>query len=109
MAGRFSDTDWDKIETELLGNPEKYGMPEGGREESVVFASFNIRKLGKAKGRERELNFMARFCARCDLVAIQEVQDDLSASRRHHLYPHAARNHFRGSLRRRQGSRFHRR
>lgn len=27
--------------------------------------------------RHRELDFMSRFCARCDLVAIQEVQDDL--------------------------------
>ncbi|MCH7930398.1 MAG: endonuclease/exonuclease/phosphatase [Proteobacteria bacterium] len=81
MANRFTDTQWNSIEQTLLEAPEKFGMPEGGREESVVFASFNIRKLGKAKGRERELNFMARFCARCDLVAIQEVQDELSGLR----------------------------
>ena len=77
-AKRFSATDWDKIEKELSDHPSEYGMPEGGREESVVIASFNIRKLGKVDKRERELTFMARFCARCDLVAIQEVQDDLS-------------------------------
>ena len=47
----------------------------------MVLASFNIRKLGKVESRQRELAFMARFCARCDLVAIQEVQDDLKGLR----------------------------
>lgn len=78
MAKRFTKDQWDKIERELSVKPSTYGMPEGGREESVVLASFNIRKLGASKNRARELAFMARFCARCDLVAIQEVQDDLS-------------------------------
>ena len=77
MAGRFKKADWDRIEAALAADPRKYGMPDGGREESVVLASFNIRKLGRVKNRQRELAFMARFCARCDLVAIQEVQDDL--------------------------------
>lgn len=77
MAGRFTKKQWDKIEEEFLKNPGAYGMPDGPREESMVLASFNIRKLGKVKDRERELAFMARFCARCDLIAIQEVQDKL--------------------------------
>lgn len=81
MAGQFSKLQWDRIEAELVRDPTRYGMPEGGREESMVFASFNIRKLGKLKNRERELDFMARFCARCDLIAIQEVQDDLASLR----------------------------
>ena len=76
MAGRFSQDQWDDIEKKLAKDPAAYGMPDGGREESVVLASFNIRKLSRFKGRERELKFMARFCARCDLVAIQEVQDN---------------------------------
>jgi len=42
-----------------------------------VFSSFNIRKLSKSKNRERELDFMSRFCARCDLIAIQKIQDSL--------------------------------
>ena len=46
-----------------------------------MLGSFNIRKLSRAKGRERELDFMARFCAACDLVAIQEVQDDVDSLR----------------------------
>ena len=42
-----------------------------------MFSSFNIRKLSKSKNRERELDFMSRFCARCDLIAIQKIQDSL--------------------------------
>ncbi len=77
MAKRFKSGEWDLIEAELERDPAHYGMPEGGREESVVLASFNIRKLGAPGSRKREIDFMARFCARCDLVAIQEVQDRL--------------------------------
>ena len=77
MAKRFSSADWDKIEAELERDPAFYGLPEGGREESVVLASFNIRKLSSPGKRKREIDFMARFCARCDLIAIQEVQDRL--------------------------------
>ena len=81
MAGRFTKNEWDKIEKELDGNPTRYGMPEGGREKSLVLGSFNIRKLGEAQRREREIDFMARFCAACDLVAIQEIQDNLDGLR----------------------------
>lgn len=77
----FTDSEWDLIEQLLDSDPRRYGMPEGGREKSLVLGSFNIRKLGKVAGRERELDFMARFCASCDLVAIQEVQDDLEGLR----------------------------
>ena len=56
-------------------------MPEGGREKSLILGSFNIRKLGKARGRKREIDFMARFCEACDLVAIQEIQDNLNGLR----------------------------
>lgn len=81
MAGRFTQQEWMKIEQELAGAPGRYGMPEGGREQSLVLGAFNIRKLGTAHGRERELDFMARFCAACDLVAIQEVQDNVNGLR----------------------------
>jgi endonuclease/exonuclease/phosphatase family metal-dependent hydrolase len=81
MAGRFSKSEWDKIEAELLKKPDDYGLPDGGREESVVLGSFNIRKLSRFTSRERELKFMARFCARCDLIAIQKVQDNLDGLR----------------------------
>ena len=81
MAGRFRKADWEKILAALDDDPARFGMPEGGREGSLVLGSFNIRKLGKSKNREREIEFLARFCASCDLVAIQEVQDDLTGLR----------------------------
>ena len=81
MAGHFSDPEWRKIEKLYDQDPARFGMPEGGREKSLVFASFNIRKLGSFHKREREIDFLARFCAACDLVAIQEVQDNLDGLR----------------------------
>lgn len=77
MAGRLKIAEWDKINAELNRDPDFYGLPEGGREASLVMASFNIRKLGNPGNREREIEFLSKFCARCDLVAIQEVQDNL--------------------------------
>ena len=82
MAGRFTEPEWRKIEKMLDADPARFGMPEGGREGSLVFASFNIRKLGSPRNRNREIDFLARFCACCDLVAIQEVQDNLDGLRR---------------------------
>lgn len=81
MAGQFSDAEWRKIEKLYDQDPARFGMPEGGREKSLVFASFNIRKLGSHRDRKREIDFLARFCATCDLVAIQEVQDNLDGLR----------------------------
>ena len=77
MAGHFTKTEWNKIDAMLDADPAKFGMPEGGREKSLVLASFNIRKLSSDRGRKREIDFMARFCANCDLIAVQEVQDNL--------------------------------
>ena len=81
MAKRFTKAQWAAINGKLEENPARFGVPEGGRERSLVFASFNIRKLGGLKNRETEIDFMARFCACCDLVAIQEIQDDLGGLR----------------------------
>ena len=81
MAQRFTAKNWKAILDELKRDPAAYGMPEGGREKSLVFASFNIRKLSSWRGRQPELDFLARFCACCDLVSIQEVQDNLDGLR----------------------------
>lgn len=81
MAERFSSAQWKKILKAFEAEPTKYGLPEGGREKSLVFASFNIRKLSSRRDRTTELDFLARFCACCDLVAIQEVQDNLDGLR----------------------------
>lgn len=77
MAGRLKIAEWEKINAELSRDPDFYGLPEGGREASLVMASFNIRKLGNPGNREREIEFLSKFCSRCDLIAIQEVQDNL--------------------------------
>ena len=58
MAQRYSEAQWTKILQELESDPARYGLPEGGREKSLVFASFNIRKLSRSKNRLREIDFM---------------------------------------------------
>ena len=76
-TGHFTNGEWAKIEQALDADSEKFGMPEGGREKSLILSSFNIRKLSSNRGRKREIDFMARFYARCDLIAVQEIQDNL--------------------------------
>ena len=77
MAGRLKITEWETINAELNRDPDFYGLPQGGREASLVMSSFNIRKLGNLGNREREIEFLSKFCSRCDLISIQEVQDNL--------------------------------
>ncbi len=75
----FTEAEWAVVLALLENNGAKYGFPER-RSDSVVLASFNIRKLGKVGNKSAgSWRFLARFCAACDLIAIQEVQDDLSA------------------------------
>ena len=85
MSTGFTATEWKKINQRFDAAWPDHGVPEGGREASLVFSSFNIRKLGGIRVGKKKLNrrpyidFMARYCARCDLIAIQEVQDNLDA------------------------------
>ncbi|MEM7188316.1 MAG: endonuclease/exonuclease/phosphatase family protein [Pseudomonadota bacterium] len=82
MVRNFTKPEWARINAALDADPERYGLPEH-RRKSVVMASFNIRKLGDPKKKsDGAFDFLARFCARCDLVAIQEVLEDLSALER---------------------------
>jgi endonuclease/exonuclease/phosphatase family metal-dependent hydrolase len=78
MAERFDREDWKKIRALYEKDPYKYGLPK--REYgSVVLASFNIRKLGMVKNRRQETwDFLADVCSHFDLLAVQEVMDDLS-------------------------------
>lgn len=78
MAKHFSEAEWNKINTLLASNGNDFGLPER-RSKSVVLASFNIRKIGKVANKSNQSwQFLKIFCDRCDLVAVQEVQDDLS-------------------------------
>jgi hypothetical protein len=77
----FSDQQWQAIDTRLSQDPRRYGCPIR-RNDSVVIGSFNALKLGKDDDNKKRWNFLKRFVSRYDLLAIQEVMDDLSGIRR---------------------------
>jgi endonuclease/exonuclease/phosphatase family metal-dependent hydrolase len=73
----FTSAQWVKVNTLLDSDGDRFGLPRR-RSDSVVLASFNIRKLGEIGNKSAGAwQFLRRFCANCDLIAIQEVQDDL--------------------------------
>ncbi|MEM7588485.1 MAG: hypothetical protein AAF560_34170, partial [Acidobacteriota bacterium] len=69
---KFSSAEWSEIRQTLEADPRAYGLPlrQYG---SVVFGSFNIRKLGKVKtgsSGERDqatFEFLASVCRHFDL------------------------------------------
>ncbi len=78
---QFTVAEWKRIDEELTANPGRYGFPERVYG-SVLLGSFNVRKLGSSHGRtKRTWEFLARICKQFDLIAIQEVMDDLSGMR----------------------------
>lgn len=78
MPSHFSSTEWKKINTEFEKSAESYGLPKR-RKDAVIIGSFNIRKLGSVKKRtEQSWEFLKQTISRFDLIAIQEVMDDLS-------------------------------
>ena len=87
MARSFTESEWETIEDFLddPDNAEMFDISER-RDGSVLFASWNIRKFGAFLDSSGDLKRSAgttrmieRFCARCDLIAIQEVQRNFSA------------------------------
>jgi hypothetical protein len=77
MAAQFTSQEWEKIWTTLNANPESYGLPERIHG-SVLLGSFNIRKLGSPRNRNRNTwSFLAHVCKRFDLLSVQEVMDNL--------------------------------
>lgn len=83
MAARaFTHGEWKKIRERLEADPGRYGLPERVYG-SVLLASFNIRKLGSATSRNKDTwEFLADVCRRFDLLAVQEIMDDLSGLRK---------------------------
>ena len=82
MAKTFTAAEWNLIRERLDQDPERYGLPprEYG---SVLLGSFNIRKLGSSRSRNSDTwEFLADVCRSFDLLAVQEVMDDLSGLRR---------------------------
>ena len=83
MAARqFTSREWKKIMAKLDEDPARFGLPK--REYgSVVFGSFNIRKLGNSRSRNQDTwNFLAHICRHFDLIAVQEIMDDHSGIRK---------------------------
>jgi len=81
MAKSFSEAEWDKIFTLAGSRAEAFGLPRR-RQKSVVLGSFNIRKLGDpANKSEGAWQFLKSICQRFDLLAVQEVQDNLDGIR----------------------------
>ena len=81
----FNDTEWGKINdtlTQCLATErEPFGLPER-RDKSVLLGTFNIREFGTVDGRTPQAwDFLKLICDRLDLVAIQEVQDNLDGIR----------------------------
>lgn len=77
LMAKFTDSQWTSVFDLLETDGVRFGLPER-RDDSVVLASFNIRKIGKVKNRSKQSwEFLKAFCSRCDLLAIQEVLDNL--------------------------------
>ena len=75
----FTDAEWSQINAALDADPHRYGFPEV-RDDSVVLSSFNIRKLGKVASKSAgAFRFLARYVKATDLLAVQEILDDLEA------------------------------
>jgi endonuclease/exonuclease/phosphatase family metal-dependent hydrolase len=83
MPGKpFTRAEWRTIRARLADEPDRYGLPPRVYG-SVLLASFNIRKLGSAVARSADTwQFLADVCRHFDLLAVQEVLDDLSGLRR---------------------------
>ena len=80
MAG-FTNTEWAEITSTLEREPEAFGLPER-RERSVVIGTFNMLKLGRDDDDAKRWDFLRLICERFDLLALQEVMDNLDGLRR---------------------------
>ena len=81
MAQSFTPAEWKKVEALASSRGHRFGLP-ARRAGSVVLGSFNIRKLGKVESKsDGAWSFLKRICSRFDLIALQEVQDDLAGIR----------------------------
>ncbi len=78
MAKHFTDAQWQKISALNAQSADNFDLPER-RSDSVIIGSFNIRKLGSVSNRTAQSwEFLRNTIARFDLIAIQEIMDDLS-------------------------------
>lgn len=81
VAKQFTSAEWEKVRARMAETDQAHGLPTR-HDGSVLLGSFNIRKLGSASGRSEETwAFLADVCRRFDLLAVQEIMDDLSGLR----------------------------
>ena len=81
-AKQFTPDEWKLIRQILKDGPDKFGLPERVYG-SVVLGSFNIRKLGSTRSRSPDTwDFLAHVCQHFDLLALQEIQDDIDGLQR---------------------------
>ncbi len=96
MAGsvpkNFTAEQWRSIFVELNEHGTSYGLP-AQRVDSLVLGSWNLRQFGDIqlddRNRPREpeaFRFMASVLMHFDLVAIQEIKDDLDSLRLLHRF-----------------------
>ncbi len=82
MANQFTDNEWNRINDTLNNDPDKYGFPKRTYG-TALLGTFNIRKLGSTRNRSpKTWEFLAKVCRQFDLIAIQEIMDDLSGINR---------------------------
>ena len=95
MAKFYTDAEWNTINATLDAADDQtaratatgdktlaaFGLPER-RANSIVMGTWNIRKFGDAKGHtDNARAFYAKFAARCDLLAVQEIMDNMFSLR----------------------------
>lgn len=81
---KFSAAEWKKIRAKLNADPGRYGLPTRTYG-SVVLASANVRKLGAVAKRDADTwQFFADVFRHFDLLAVQEVLDDMAGLRHLH-------------------------
>ncbi len=74
----FTTTEWQDIHSTFDASGADFGLP-ARRSQSVVIGTFNIRKLGTIKNRpDQAWDLLKKTCERFDLLAVQEVMDDLA-------------------------------
>jgi len=78
----YTKDEWKTINATLDNDPDKYSIPKRIYG-TALMCSFNIRKLGSSRNRSAETwQFLAQICKQFDLIAIQEIMDDLSGLNR---------------------------
>ena len=78
MASCFEEEEWQKINSLFDKSAGEFGLPER-RDGSVVIGTFNIRKLGDCESRTgHSRGFLKKTIDRFDLLAVQEIMDNLS-------------------------------